>query len=79
MRTVTVRMPDEDYERLEAAAYLIDTSMADLVREAVRTKVGEIALDLPGIIAQREAASREAAQEARDTLRELAETFAEPS
>jgi predicted DNA-binding protein len=43
MPTFTMRLPDEDYEDLQAMALLTGRSMADLVRDAVAASLTEFA------------------------------------
>jgi predicted DNA-binding protein len=43
MSTFTMRLPDEDYEDLQAMALLTGRSMAELVRDAVSATISDFA------------------------------------
>lgn len=75
MPTFTMRLPDQDYEALQAMALLTGRSMAELVRDAVADSLTNFAQS-DDLLKQYEA-ERLAREHARDLLRQRLEATAD--
>jgi hypothetical protein len=71
MPTFTMRLPDRDYEALQAMALLTGRSMAELVRDAVADSLTNFAKS--DDLHERYEAERRAREHARDLLRQRLE------
>jgi len=69
MPTFTMRLPDEDYEALQAMSLLTGRSMAELVRDAVANSITDFAASSE--LERRYAEELEARQNAMQKLTEL--------
>ncbi len=78
MKTLAIRLEDEQHARLSILAKLADVSLTDTIREAIEIQIAKLAAD-PDISAKAESLSAEIDREAEEQRNAIAALFSTPN